>query len=65
MQIICGRTPSCGFRAHDRYYLENLKFARHICPNCNGPIKIVRDNTDTAVPKATMADTGAIVGVED
>ena len=62
-QIICGRVPKCGFRVHDRYYVEKQRFPRQICPNCNGPIQIVDDNTDHVIEGAIMQQDGSLTGV--
>jgi hypothetical protein len=61
MQVMCGRTPNCGFRVHDRYYVEKPQFARNICARCNGPILIVADDTDDKVQGAVMnKETGRL-----
>ena len=54
MQLICGRVPNCGFRAHDRYFSEKLRFMAGVCPRCNGPVTVVEDYTDTRVPHASI-----------
>ena len=58
--IICGATPSCGFRVHDRNYEEKTQFTTSICARCNGPIKIVKENTTEVIEGATMSLTGEI-----
>jgi len=55
MEIICGRTPNCGFRVHSRYYIEKQRFSPGICARCNGPIKIVEDHSDVAVGGVYMS----------
>ena len=54
MELICGRTPNCGFRAHDRYFVEKPRFAVNICPRCNGPVEVVEDFTDRLVLGASV-----------
>jgi len=46
-QYICTRL--CGFRVHDRYWLDNPHFTPAICPNDGGPIQIVADYTDEPI----------------
>lgn len=53
MELICTRT-TCGFRANSRYFVENVKFTVGICPVDNGPIRIVRDRSDTTFPKRRL-----------
>lgn len=52
MELICER--GCGLRVHDRYFLDKTQFTAGICPNCNGPIKIVDDHTDKKTTGATL-----------
>lgn len=54
-QLICGRVPKCSFRAEDRYFIEKTRFAPGICPNCGGPINIVRAFTDDVIAGLRMA----------
>jgi len=54
MQIICDRTGTCGFRVHERYFLEKEQFSPGVCPRCGGPLRIVNDYTDEKVPGAVM-----------
>jgi len=61
MEVICARVPNCGFRVHDRYYLEKPRFAPRICVRCNGPIKIVHADTDDVAQGFVMDDRGAIM----
>jgi len=45
MEIIC--TRKCGFRVHDRYFLDKTQFAPGICPRCSGGTLVVTKGTDT------------------
>ena len=49
VHIICGARPSCGFRVHDRYYVDKPRFAPGVCARCSGPIILVEPYTNTAV----------------
>lgn len=60
MEIICGRKGTCGFRAHERYFLDKTQFTPGICPVCNGPVVVVEDGTDTAVANATIESNGRV-----
>lgn len=51
MQLICSRRE-CGFRAHDRYFVDKRQFEPGSCPRCQGPIVVVDDGTDTPVKGA-------------
>ena len=48
MQLICER--NCGFRVHERYFVQKKRFQAGICPRCAGPIGVVEDFTDTRIP---------------
>lgn len=56
MELICTR-GSCGFRVHERYFLDKVQFTPGICPVDNGPLKVVDDATDQGV-------TGAAIDVD-
>tara|TARA_Y100000310_G_scaffold293381_1_gene322929 strand:+ start:666 stop:869 length:204 start_codon:yes stop_codon:yes gene_type:complete len=61
-EIICGRVPNCGFRVHDRYYEQKVRFTPGVCARCNGPLNIVADHTDETIQGVTMnMETGALV----
>lgn len=49
LELICLR-PTCGFRAASDYFQTKNRFAAHVCPRDNGPLKLVEKGTDdTAV----------------
>jgi len=45
-ELICTRTPKCGFRAYEEYFVDKKRFSPGICPNCGGPISVVEKGTD-------------------
>lgn len=60
-QVICGRTSSCGFRVHARYFFEKPRFDRSQCPRCGGPLLVVSQGTDNAVAGAGVDyETGIV-----
>ena len=45
MQFKCVN-PVCGFRVHERYYADKERFHRFVCPVCNAPVNVVKDDTN-------------------
>lgn len=62
-EVVCGRKVpgSCGFRVNDRYFSAKPRFSRHVCPNCGGPLAVVRRGTDDVISGASVSEeTGRI-----
>ena len=59
VQIICGRVPSCGFRAHDGYFYEKKRFMAGVCPRCGGPVQVVEAFTDIPVKAIINTDVAS------
>lgn len=62
IEIVCGQTPTCGFRVDDGYYSRKKhRFAAGVCARCGGPIAFVHQHTNKAVT-AHMVMTGDETG---
>lgn len=60
LQVICGRTPRCGFRVNEHYFAGKPRFSRSSCPSCGGPLQVVAWGTDTASSHHVDWDSGRV-----
>ncbi len=51
-ELICAQHSlgRCGFRVHQRYFIEKTRFSPGICPRCGNPVKVVTPGTNDIVP---------------
>lgn len=55
-EIVCAQMRSgiCGFRVHDRYFVEKTRFAPGICPRDGAPVTVVQKGTNTNIAEMVV-----------